>query len=96
MKKGLDQDTLEKVKHKTIGLYTLSSESNRQRMHHLGVSTLRRGEPRTVDDVISLLESVTDEDICRVANNLFKADKIAITALGMSEKESENIRCYLA
>ncbi|MBD3172463.1 hypothetical protein GF326_08325 [Candidatus Bathyarchaeota archaeon] len=96
MKKGLDQDTLEKVKHKTIGLYTLSSESNRQRMHHLGVSTLRRGKPRTVDDIISLLESVTNEDICRVANNLFKADKIAITTLGMSEKESENIRDYLA
>jgi predicted Zn-dependent peptidase len=77
------------VKHKTIGLFILGSESNRQRMHQLGLSTLRTGKPRSVEDVVSKLEAVTNEDIQRVADEMFDPDKIAITILGMSKAEAE-------
>jgi predicted Zn-dependent peptidase len=86
---GLDEDVLETVKHKTIGLFILGSESNRQRMHQLGLSTLRTGKPRSVEDVVSKLEAVTNEDIQRVADEMFDPDKIAITILGMSKAEAE-------
>lgn len=89
MKEGLDQETLETLKHKTVGLYILGSENNRQRMHHLGVSTLRTGEPRSVDEVVARLESVTNADIQGVAESMFDVNKIAFTALGVSRTEGE-------
>lgn len=91
MKQGLDPETLETVKHKTIGLFVLGAESNRQRMHHLGVSTLRFGRPRTIEEVVSGLEAVSGEDIQRVAEMMFDREKIAFTALGVSETEVENV-----
>ena len=80
---------LEETKHKTVGLLILNSENTRQRMHQLGVSTLRSGEPRTVDEAVAKLNAVTDEDVCRVAEWLFDVKKLSITALGVSEEESE-------
>jgi predicted Zn-dependent peptidase len=95
MKLGLDPETLETVKHKTIGLFVLGAESNRQRMHHLGVSTLRFGRPRTIEEVVSGLEAVTGEEIQRVAEDMFDSKKIAITALGVSEAEAEYIESLI-
>jgi len=95
MKQGLDPETLETVKHKTIGLFVLGSESNRQRMHHLGVSTLRFGRPRTIEEVVSGLESVSDADIQRVAELMFDSKKIALTALGVSEAEVTDIESLI-
>ena len=91
MKQGLSQEVLETVKHKTVGLFILGSESNRQRMHQLGISTLRSGKPSSVDDVVSRLEAVTNEDIQRAADEMFDADKIAFTVLGVSQSEVEHI-----
>ena len=95
MKQGLDPETLETVKHKTMGLFILGSESNRQRMHQLGISTLRTGEPSSIEDVVSRLESVTAEDIKRVSEKIFDGNKIAITALGVSPSEAENLASYI-
>ncbi len=91
MKQGLDPETLETIKHKTIGLFVLGSESNGQRMHHLGVSTLRHGKPRTIEEVMSGLETVSTEDIQRVSEAMFDTKKIAITALGVTETEADSI-----
>ena len=95
MKQGLDPETLETVKHKTVGLYILSSESNRQRMRHLGVSTLRSGKPRSIEEVVSRLEAVTNEDIQRVAESMFDINKIAITALGVSEADAVDLESLI-
>ncbi|MFH0849334.1 MAG: pitrilysin family protein, partial [Candidatus Bathyarchaeota archaeon] len=89
MKQGLDLAKLEEVKHKTVGLLILNSENNRQRMHQLGVSTLRSGRPRTVDEAVAKLNAVTGEDVCRIAEQLFDTNKLSITALGVSEEDSE-------
>jgi predicted Zn-dependent peptidase len=91
VKQGLDPAKLEEVKHKTMGIFILNSESNRQRMHQLGVSTLRSGKPRTVDEVVAKLNAVTGEDVCRVAEKLFDTDKLSVTALGVSEEDSETL-----
>ena len=95
MKQGLDPETLETVKHKTIGLFVLGSESNGQRMHHLGVSTLRHSKPRTIEEVVSGLEAVSNEDIQRLAEAMFDTKKISITALGVSEAEAGSIESLI-
>ena len=95
MKQGLEPETLETVKHKTIGVYILSSESNRERMQQLGISSLRTGVPMTTEEVIVRLDAVTNEDIQRVAERIFDKNNIALTALGISKKEAENIDTLL-
>jgi predicted Zn-dependent peptidase len=95
IKQGLLPETLETMKHKTVGLFILGSESNRQRMQNLGLSTLRTGKPRSIEDVVSRLEAVTSEDIQRVAESMFETDKIAITALGVSETEVDDLESHI-
>ena len=95
MKQGLDPETLETLKHKTIGLYILGSESNRQRMRHLGVSTLRAGKPRSVEYVVEKLEAVSNDDVMRVAEEMFDSNKIAFTALGVSKDEASSLDSLL-
>jgi predicted Zn-dependent peptidase len=96
MKQGLSVDVLETVKHKTIGLYILSSENNRQRMHNLGVSTLRTGKPRSVEDVVDRLGAVTNEDIQSVAEEMFDSNKIAFTVLGVSGSEAGGLEALIS
>jgi len=79
------------VKHKATGIFVLSSESNRVKMHRLGVSALRTGKPITFEEVLGRIEAVTNEDIQRVAEEMFDENKIAITALGVSSSEAEEL-----
>ena len=95
MKQGLDLETLETVKHKTIGLYILGSENNRQRMHNLGTSTLRTGKPRSLEAVVTKLEAVTNEDVVRVAEKMFEGNLIALTALGVSDAEAMDLESLI-
>jgi predicted Zn-dependent peptidase len=96
LKQGLAPDVLETVKQKTIGMFILGSESNQRRMHQIGVSTLRLDNPRTVDEIVKLLEAVTVEDIARVADRTFNINKMSLTALGMSDADSEGLEKYFS
>lgn len=96
LKQGLTPDVLETVKQKTIGMFILGSESNQRRMHQIGVSTLRLDNPRTVNEIVKLLEAVTVEDIARVADRTFDINKMSLTALGMSDTDSEGLEKYFS
>ncbi len=96
LKQGLTPDVLETVKQKTIGMFILGSESNQRRMHQIGVSTLRLDNPRTVDEIVQLLENVTVEDVARIATRTFDLNKASVTALGMSESDSEGLEKYFS
>ena len=65
-------------------------------MHQLGISALRTGMPSSVENVVSKLEAVTNEDVQRVADAMFDTKKIAITALGISQAESEQIESLIS
>jgi len=91
VKSGLGEAALEETKHKTVGSLILRAESNQQRMSQLGTSTLRMGKPQTVDEVVDRLMLVSNEDVARVSSELFNKESLSITALGMSERDSENL-----
>jgi len=74
----------------------LGSESNQRRMHQIGVSTLRLDKPRTVDEIVQLLEAVSGEDIASVATRTFDTNKTSLTALGMTESDSEGLEKYFS
>ena len=95
VKSGLGEAALEEAKHKTVGSLILRAESNQQRMSQLGTSTLRMGGPQTVDEVVDRLMLVSNEDVARVSSELFNKGSLSITALGMSEQDTEGLASKL-
>lgn len=96
LKQGLTEDVLETVKQKTIGMFILGSESNQRRMHQIGVSTLRLNTPRTVNEIVAMLEAVTVEDVARIANRTFDLNTASLTALGMTESDASGLEKYFS
>jgi len=91
IRKGLSMTKLEKVKHKTVGLAILRSESSESRMIQLGVSTLRRGTPKTLAEAITGLNVVDPESIKTFAENSFSKDSLSLTTLGLSKETKEKV-----
>lgn len=96
LKQGLAINVLETVKQKTVGMFILGSESNQRRMHQIGVSTLRLNTPRTVDEIVQMLEAVSVEDIARVASRTFDLNQASLTALGMTESDAGGLEKYFS
>jgi predicted Zn-dependent peptidase len=95
VKQGMDRDQLDGAKHKTIGIFVLSTESTHSRMYQLGISTLRLGRPRTIREVIDGLEAVTPEEVARMDERIFDRDRVSVTALGLSKEKAEDLRTKL-
>ena len=91
MKRGLSANKLEKVKHKTVGLTVLRSENPENRMLQLGVSTLRRGIPKTLTEVIEGINYVSNESIKAFAENNFEKDTMSLTTLGLSKETKRKV-----
>jgi predicted Zn-dependent peptidase len=91
LRKGLTKIELEKIKHKTTGLFVLRSESSESRMMQLGVSTLRQGRPKTMNKTIEGIDAVRPEDIKELAEDIFTIDRLGLTTLGLSVKTAKKI-----
>ncbi len=91
LKKDLSERILQKIKHKTIGLFVLRSESSESRMMQLGVSTLRQGKPKTLEEIIDNINSVELESMKELAGDLFVVDRLGLTTLGLSESTVKKV-----
>ncbi len=91
MKDGLSTNKLEKIKHKTVGLAVLRSESLESRMFQLGVSTLRRGTPKTLTESIEGLNAVDKESIKEFAERSFSKDSLSLTTLGLLKETKKKV-----
>ena len=89
--RGLTPSKLEKVKHKTVGLSVLRSESSESRMIQLGVSTLRRGSPKTLAEAINGLRCVARESIVKCAEDKFPREELSLTTLGISKETTKRV-----
>jgi len=89
--KGLSGGRLEKIKHKTVGFSVLRSESAESRMVQLGVSTLRRGEPKTLAEAIEGLSAVKVDSIKKYAEEQLRGDALSLTTLGLSEATAKKV-----
>jgi predicted Zn-dependent peptidase len=78
----LPEDELRRAKDQLKGSLMLSLESSTSRMSNLARQESYFERFFSLDETIAQIESVTAEGITEMANELFQADKIAITALG--------------
>jgi predicted Zn-dependent peptidase len=79
---GVPEDELYKAKELTKGRLLLRMEDTRSVSGWLGVQELLTGKVRSVDDVVESVEAVTAGDLRRVANDLFRTDRLVMAIVG--------------
>ncbi len=79
---GVDDDELQRAKALVKGRLLLRMEDTRAVSDWLGTQELLSAHIRTVDDVTHLIESVTTQDMVRVARSLIVRDKLNLAVVG--------------
>jgi predicted Zn-dependent peptidase len=82
LKEQISQAELKKAKEIAKGRLLLSLESSRNVAAWLGVQELLLNRILTTDEVISLVEAVTTEDMKRVAQQLLTSEKLNLAIVG--------------
>lgn len=72
---GVTTDELDRVREAIKGQMILGLESTRSRMTRLGKTEITGGELLSLDDIVERLDSVTLDDLQRVARQLFTTER---------------------
>ncbi len=79
---GPTQEELDRVREQAKANLLMGTESIQSRMSHLGSSTLLYGKVREVDEILSLYDSVTREQLRALAGELFPMERASLSAVG--------------
>ena len=79
---GIGDDELVAAKGHLKGSMALSLETSNSRMHRLGSSELMLGEALSLDEVTTLVEAVTPDDVARVVGRLFSSGSRPLAVVG--------------
>jgi predicted Zn-dependent peptidase len=80
--KGIGGKELARAKIQMKGSLMLSLESSHSRMSKLAKDELTYGRHTSLDDMLTHIDRVSEEQICNVGRQFFKLDSLAITGLG--------------
>lgn len=80
--RGITATELKRVKDQLKGNLLLSLESVNSRMSRLGKSELYLGKVQTPEDIVERICKVTNDDIQRVAADIFKGERFTMAAIG--------------
>ncbi len=79
---GITESELQRAKDQLKGGLLLSLENVNSRMSRLGKSELYLGKVLEPDEIVQKVYKVTNEDIQRVASEMFKPDNFTMAAIG--------------
>lgn len=82
LESGVSDVELERAKGHMRGGIVLALEDPASRMHRLGRSEIVGGEILSIDEILSLVDAVTVEDVSRVAKDLLQPGERVLTAIG--------------
>jgi predicted Zn-dependent peptidase len=80
--KGVERKELERVKTQMKGSLMLSLESSHSRMSKLAKDELTHGRHMSLEDMLTHIDRVDEEQVFNVGRQFFKLDPLAITGLG--------------
>jgi predicted Zn-dependent peptidase len=92
LKERISEAELDKAKEIIKGRLLLSLESSRNVAAWLGAQELLTNRILTTDEVISLVEAVTIEDLKRVAQQLLTSEKLNLAIVGPVKEEEQLAR----
>lgn len=84
----IPESELHKAKEMVKGRLVLRMEDSRSVAGWFASQELLLEEIRTVDEVIAIVEAMTPEDLQRVANDMFRTDRLNLAAVGPNLDES--------
>ncbi|MGI8554533.1 MAG: M16 family metallopeptidase [Dehalococcoidia bacterium] len=79
---GVPEEELHKAKELTKGRILLRMEDTRSVSGWVGAQQLLLGRTRTPDEVVEEVEAVTAEDLQRVAGQILRGDRLAVSIVG--------------
>jgi len=87
LKEGISEIELNKAKELAKGRLLLSLENSRNVAVWLGAQEMLTNRILTVDEIISLVEAVTTDDLRRVAQQLLTSEKLNLAIVGPVKEE---------
>ena len=79
---GIERTELKRTKDQMKGSLMLSLESSHSRMNKLAKDELIAGAHTSLEEMVSEIDTVTEQQVFRVAQELFAPETMAITGLG--------------
>lgn len=89
MTDGVPEEELRKAKDHAMGRYRLSHETAHSLGQRHGELLLTKGYIESVDEIVAYMESVTGDDVARVAKRLFEGQELHAAVVGPKLDESE-------
>ena len=86
-KKGISEEELIKAKEMIKGRLMLSMEDTRNVANWAGAQEMLLGKIQTVDEVISTINAITTGDLGRVAQQLFRTERLNAAVVGPVDDE---------
>ncbi|MDP3769527.1 MAG: pitrilysin family protein [Candidatus Sungbacteria bacterium] len=84
----VSEQELKRVKDYIRGTTLISLEQSNAVASFVGTEEMLTGKPMTVDEVFAKLEAVTADDLCAVAREIIRADKLNLAMIGPWKDES--------
>jgi len=92
-RRGVTSEELKRTKEQMKGGLMLSLESSHSRMNKLAKDELIAGTHTSLEDMISEIDAVTEQQVSRVARNLFTTKNMALTGLGpLSARQIDRVK----
>jgi predicted Zn-dependent peptidase len=88
-KSSIKPKELAKAKEYLKGRFILEIEDSRNASQHFGLSELLEGKIRSLEEILKGIDKVSLEDINRVANECFQADRLNLAIIGPFEDKDK-------
>ena len=82
VKNGVPDAELEKTKHLAAGRLMLQMEDTRAVSGWNGAQELIYGRIHDADEVVSIINETSPEDVCRVAHDILRSDRLNVAVVG--------------
>jgi predicted Zn-dependent peptidase len=79
---GPTQEELDRVREQAKANLLMGMESIQSRMSHLGTDALLYGKVREIEELLSLYDAVTQEQLRDLAGEIFRMDQASLSAVG--------------
>ncbi len=87
---GLEKGELDRAKRLVKGANVRAMESTDNRLYRLGVNHMLNGSTETLEDRLTKIDQVTEDDVMRVADDLLRFDRLNTVVLGKKDRSIKN------
>ncbi len=84
---GLEDGELDRAKRLIKGANVRAMESTEHRLYRLGVNHMLNGSTESLEERLARIDSVTEDDVMRVARDILRGDRLNTVVLGKGNRK---------